>query len=399
MLLVLAFSGFVAFGQKGNVRKVQQFSRVYYQYPMQFLRNGIKSMVEFNMDERYILGVQVQSSYSFYPLFYDEPGTSTGGGLSVNIYPNYFVDNNIKLVYKNYVGNYGYSFHGYYVGLFAQRGNVREAFQSQLAANFRKTLITNNYKYNRFGIITGRQWTLYNVGVLDFNIGLGYNQMDMNAERQYTPVAPFDIKQNSAYFTSNIALGIGKWTEDQRLPKLPTLKDSLILNYGLLLDFNAIINSGIELNILHHNRKKHLLRNYLRIRRFSDDGINITSADSFNSVMIGMQYRHYPTASLYRSGVYFAGGYAYEHSNYVFNESFDGESTKKIQFDPHTLDFTVGFTTIIDHRFMLDFYVSNMLTLSKGKGKETYPRINDATGFRSEVGFKLGLAKFFKKWN
>ena len=58
------------------------------------------------------------------------------------------------------------------------------------------------------------------------------------------------------------------------------------------------------------------------------------------------------------------------------------------------IDVTVGFTTILIHKFMLDAYVSNILTLSKGRGAENFPRVNDATGFRTEVGFKMGIARF-----
>ena len=46
---------------------------------------------------------------------------------------------------------------------------------------------------------------------------------------------------------------------------------------------------------------------------------------------------------------------------------------------------------------MLEAYVSNILTLSKGRGGVDYPRINDATGFRTELGVKMGVARFRRK--
>ena len=58
------------------------------------------------------------------------------------------------------------------------------------------------------------------------------------------------------FFTMELAFGIGKISFDQSLPRKPRLRDSLILDHALLLDVNAIINSGIELNLIHGNKKK-----------------------------------------------------------------------------------------------------------------------------------------------
>jgi len=46
---------------------------------------------------------------------------------------------------------------------------------------------------------------------------------------------------------------------------------------------------------------------------------------------------------------------------------------------------------------MLDVYLSNILTLSKAGAGKLYGRINDATGVRTELGVKFGLARFRRK--
>ncbi|MFT5725471.1 MAG: hypothetical protein ACI9JN_002596 [Bacteroidia bacterium] len=384
------------------IRKTQQFSSVYFQYPTQFLRNGIKSMVELNINEQYNLGFQLNSIYSYNPIFYNPPGNTGGGSINVQINPNYYIDNSFKVLFKNYISRYSQSFQGYYLGLTAQLGRVRESYYSTLGPNFPEYFRYNTYSYNRYSFIFGRQWTLYNQGVIDFNIGVGYNQMDLNADPKYTAVSPFRVHGNSAYFLSELAFGIGKHTEDQSLPKKPRLRDSLVLDHAVLLDFNAILNSGIELNLYHGNHNKHLWRNYVRVRRLNFEGINITEADSFQSIMVGVQYRHYPSTTRYRNGVYFGYGYAYEHSVAHFVSSTETSTgfenqVKTVYYDPHNLDLTLGFTTILSHKFILDAYVSNILTLSKGRGAEDFPRINDATGFRTELGFKMGFARFRRK--
>ncbi|MFT5513773.1 MAG: hypothetical protein ACI8SE_002183 [Bacteroidia bacterium] len=384
------------------VRKTQQFSSVYYQYPVQFLRNGFKSGVEFNMNEKFNLGIQLNGTYSYNPIFFNSPGNQDGVGIDLVITPNYYMDNNVKIAFKNYITNYSHSFHGFYAGLSLQTGLVRESYYSSLGQFFPKTFVVNAYRYNRYAFMVGRQWTLYNQGVIDFNIGVGFNKMDQSAEMKFTALPPFHIHKNAAFFSSELAFGIGRITMDQSLPRKPRLSDSLILDHALLLDFNAVMNSGIELNLLHHNNGNHLWRNYVRVRNLKSIGLNITEADSFHSVMVGMQYRHYPTSSRYRNGVYFGYGYSYEHSigyfsKLVGNHGEQTEVLKKVIYDPHHLDVTIGFTTIISHKFILDAYVSNILTLSKRRGAESFPRINDATGFRTEVGFKMGVARFRRK--
>jgi hypothetical protein len=384
------------------IRKTQQFSSVYYQYPVQFFRNGFKSGIEFNMDERFNLGVHVNGIFSYYPNFYHSAGNGDGTGINVIITPNSYTDNSIKVVFKNYVYRYSQSFHGFYLGLSAQTGLVRESYYSTLGPHFPQIFKTNNYKYNRFAFHAGRQWTLYNQGVIDCNIGVGFNNMDFDDEMKFTAIDPFIIHKNSAFFTTELAFGIGKPTMDQSLPRKPRLRDSLELDHALLLDFNAILNSGIELNYYHSNHKKRLWRNYVRVRNLRSDGINITQADSFHSLMVGIQYRVYPTSTRFRNGVYYGYGYNYEHGVAYFHNrtQIDNEPVdvvKKVLYDPHNFDITIGFTTILGHKYILDGYVSNILTLSKGRGSSEFSRINEATGFRTELGFKMGIARFRRR--
>lgn len=385
------------------IRKTQQFSKVYYQYPNQYFRNGVKSMVEYNMNEKFNLGFQVSSAYTYFPLFYNSPGNGGGGGINVQIDPNYFNDNSLKLCFKNYITNYSHSFHGYYLGVSAQTGLVRESYFSTLGPGFPRYFLFNSYRYNRFAFTLGRQWTLYNEGVVDFNLGVGFNKMDNDAVMKFTALSPFHIHKNTAFFMTELAFGIGTKTVDQTLPNKPRLRDSLRLDEALLIDFNAILNAGIELNLYHSNVNKRMLRNYVRVRNSKPGGINITEADSFTSIMVGMQYRHYPMATDYRNGVYFGYGYSYEHSNAFYNDKLQlsdmsfVDVVKRVQYDPHNFDVTVGFTTIVGHRYILDGYVSNILTISKGQGAKEFPRINDATGFRTELGFKMGIARFKRK--
>lgn len=385
-----------------GVRLTQQFSYVYYQYPIQFLRNGVKFGIDLNMNERFVLGIESQSSYTYYPLFYDEPHNG-GGGINVITTPNFLADNNFKLTFKNYIGEYSSSFHGKYVGVYILNGIYRESFFSQLAKGFGTNLREHKDKYTRIGFVFGQQKTLFNQGVIDAYCGLGYNKANTE-DRHFTPVTPFNILDNSAYFVAGLGIGIGNPAIDQTLPKRPRLRDSLVLDHAMLLDFNAILNSGIEFNLYHHNFKKHLWRNYVRFRDNRVTAIDITQVDSLRSLMVGVQYRHYLMADQFRNGTYIGFGYSYEHSvAYVSSsETVDFVTTKttdKIYYDPHNLDVTVGFTTILAHRYILDGYVSNILTLSKGRGGVTYPRINDATGFRTELGFKFGAAKFKRRWN
>lgn len=361
-------------------------------------------MIELNMNERFNIGFQANCNFSYYPNFYDSPANNGGtSGINVEISPNYVNDNSVKVLFKNYVFDYSHSFHGYYLGLSAQAGLVRESYFSTLGAGFPKYLLTNAYTYNRFTFTTGRQWTMYNQGVVDFNIGVGFNKMDNEAVMKFTPVSPFNIHKNTAFFMTELAFGIGKPTEDQSLPQKPQLRDSLELDHAILLDFNAILNSGIELNLYHNNRGKSMWRNYVRVRQLRDESLNITSADSFRSFMLGTQYRYYPMASTYRNGVYFGYGYSYEHSVAFYSTRVQTgpndfiDLVKKVHYDPHNFDVTVGFTTIISHKYILDAYVSNILTLSKGQGGIEFPRINDATGFRTELGIKMGAARFRRK--
>lgn len=356
-------------------------------------------MIELNMNEKFNLAVQLNSIYTYNPVFLHSPGNGGGNGIDVVITPNYYINNGVKVAFKNYITNYSRSFHGYYTGISVQTGLVRESYYSSLGQFFPKSFVYNSYKYNRYAFMVGRQWTLYNQGVVDFNIGVGFNKMDNDAEMKFTAVGPFHIHKNTAFFSTELAFGIGHITMDQSLPRKPRLRDSLVLDHALLLDINAVLNSGIEVNLLHRNRKNHLWRNYVRVRNLKTDGINITASDSFHSVMVGMQYRHYPNSSPYRNGVYFGYGYGYEHSVAYFSKLIGPqddktELVKKVHYDPHHIDVTVGFTTILIHKFMLDAYVSNILTLSKGRGAENFPRVNDATGFRTEVGFKMGIARF-----
>jgi len=333
---------------------------------------------------------------------YNTPGNADGSGINVQITPNYYTNNSFKLLYKNYVGNYAQSFNGYYVGVTAQTGLVRESYYSSLGPFFPQTFVVNAYRYNRFCLIFGRQWTMYNEGVVDVNLGVGFNKMNENAESEYTAMPPFHVHKNAAFFTSEIAFGIGKKTVDQSLPRKPKLRDSLILDHALLLDVNAILNSGIELSLLHGNHKKHLWQSFVRVRNLKVQGLNITDADSFNSIMGGLRFRHYPYATRYRNGVYVAGGYAYEHSIAYFErtrvtQDGDEKFVKSVLYDPHHFDVTIGFTTILNHKLVVEAYVANILTLSKGRGKVDFPRINDATGFRTELGVKMGVARFRRK--
>ena len=195
---------------QSQVRKTQQFTSVYYQFPVQYLRNGMKSMVELNMDEKYNIGLQLNSIYTYNPFFLNAPGNAGGGGSNVEITPNYYAENSIKFLFKNYIGNYSQSFHGYYAGLTAQTGLVRETYYSSLGQFFPKSFVFNSYRYNRFSFVMGRQWTLYNQGVVDLNMGVGFNKMDNDAEMEFTGIGPFHVAQNSAFFTMELAFGIGK---------------------------------------------------------------------------------------------------------------------------------------------------------------------------------------------
>lgn len=403
--LVFALTS-VASSAQNPIYKTQQFSAVYFHYPMQFFRNGAKSGIEVNMKDKYVLGIQYQNTFSFFPQFYNEPGSNGGGtgGINVNIIENYKSESNVKLLFKNYVGKYAYSFHGPYLAVFAEMGVGRESYYTQLAPNFPKNLITNNYKHRRVGVLFGKHWTLFNQGVLDVNFGVGFNALKGTSEMKYTAVPPFGILPNSPYFVSGIGLGIGKISKDMSLPRKPRLQDSLELDYALTLDLNAILHSGIEGNLYFGNRKKHLWRTYARYRSSRNMVIKFTAADSFVSYMAGFQYRYYPTTSRYRNGMYMGLGYSIEHATNYFNEvqERDGVFTtqqNKREYTPNNFDFTLGFTTIIGHRYILDAYLSNILTLSKGVNSAPYGRINEATGIRTELGVKFGIARFRKKWN
>ena len=84
---------------------------------------------------------------------------------------------------------------------------------------------------------------------------------------------------------------------------------------------------------------KHVWRNFVRVRNLQIQGLNITEADSFNSIMVGMQFRHYPYASSYRNGVFLAAGYAYEHGVAYFSETVNTQDNqtdivKKVHLRP-----------------------------------------------------------------
>ena len=93
-------------------------------------------MVELNMDEKYNIGFQLNSIYTYNPFFLNAPGNAGGWRNNVEITPNYYAENSIKFLFKNYIGNYSQSFHGYYAGLTAQTGLVRETYLQQLRAIF-----------------------------------------------------------------------------------------------------------------------------------------------------------------------------------------------------------------------------------------------------------------------
>ena len=386
---------------QARIPRTQIFSEVYYQYPAQFFRNGVKSGFEFNVNDRYVLGVRFQNTLTYFPTFFDPPDLSNGiSSFQVDVTENYKTEGNMELSFKNYIGRRGYSFHGTYVSLFAQTGLGRETYYTQIAPGFPKNYQVNSYRFNRIGVLFGQDITLFNQGVWDVNFGVGYTHLAEGHEVLYTAVPPFTRFDNAPYFVMNMGFGIGKPKYDQRLPRKPALRDSLELDYALTLDLNAIVQNGVELSGYFGNRDKRLLRAYGRYRTNRSGGINISSADSFQSYLLGFEYRYYPTASAFRNGMYLGAGYAYEHAMNVFrwNEfTPDGEFLefeKMEHYDPHHLNLTLGFTTILQYQYMVEAYISNILTISKGNNGGEFGRVGEATGLRTVAGVKFGLARF-----
>lgn len=396
--------GLLAFSQltqaQSRINKVQQFSWVYYQYPAQFFMNGMKSGLDINVNDKLVLGLQYQSILSFNPLFYTVAVDNST--TSVEVTPNYKAETNLSVWLKNYIGKYGFTFHGTYVGVFGEIGRGNEAYYTQLAPGFKKVLITNQYKHKRVGLVLGKQWTVFNQGVVDLNLGIGFNNMPLGEEIKYDWLFSM-FQPNRAYFLTNIGLGIGKWSNDQQLPRKPRLRDSLALYDAFLLDLNAVINSGMELNYYFNNSGKHLWRVYGRYRNNSNTVINISNADTSRSYMIGGQFRHYPRASLFRNGAFIGAGMSAEYTKNIFrNEIFRNgrveETRTEEEHFPVNVDCTLGFTTILDHRYMLEAYLSNIFTLTnKGVDVPEYGRVNEALGVRTELGVKFGIARFTRK--
>ncbi len=398
LILLISCIQLTASAQKVSTPLVQPFTTVFYAYPLQVFADGWKYGVDFNMKNRYVLGFQVSKAFSLNPKFHSQPGNSDGSGIDVLITPNYISENNLKFLFKNYIGGYANTFHGTYLGAFYEHGFGSESYYTQLARNFPQTYVWNAYRHQRVGMMLGKHWTVFNAGVVDVNIGVGYNRMLKNTEVIMPRVAPFAVPQNSAYFVSNIGFGLGKRENLVQLPRKPRLSDSLELHYAVTVDLNAAFHSGMEMNLYGLNRKKSLMRFFVRVRNSSSSIINVTSADSFSSVSFGAQYRYYPYASTFRSGIYLGTGYQYEHAKNTFanreNQAWAGGT---YLYDIHAMDFTMGVTTIIGYRYIIDTYVSNVLTLSKPVNSAPYGRLSEASGLRTVVGIKFGMARFRRK--
>jgi len=376
------------------IRPTQPFSMVYYHMPFQFFRNGTKSKLELNINDRFVLSLQNKSIFTYNPFFYIQPGSDQPTVKTV-VQDNYILNQSFRFGFKNYLGNYSQTFHGYFVEPYLETGAGRESFYSSLGPGFGKELLLNTFRYRRVGIMVGRQYTLYDQGVVDVGCGIGYNQM-ISGERRYTH-SGFNTPDNSAYATFTVAFGIGRIEEQRKLPRKPTLIDSLALNHALLIDGNAIIHGGIQLDWLTKNQGNGMWHFYGRYRRTANAPIKISEADSAQSLMLGAEYRYYPYANSYRNGMYLGLGYAYEHSRAYFPGNESGDPPVVALFDPHHFATTIGMTTTLNHILMLDVYLSNILTLSKAGAGKLYGRINDATGVRTELGVKFGLARFRRK--
>lgn len=383
---------------KTSAPLIQPFKSVVYAYPFQVFSDGWKYGVDFNIRDRFILGFQAQKTFNLHPKFHSEPGSNDGTGINVLITPNYKSENNLKFLFKNYIGSYANSFHGTYLGAFYEHGFGTESYYTQLARNFPQTYVWNSYKHQRVGMIVGKHWTVFNVGVVDLNVGLGYNRMLNNSEIVMPRVPPFSIRENSPYFVANLGLGVGQKNGLVQLPRKPRLSDSLAMHYAITLDLNAVLHSGMEMNFYGFNRGKSMMRFFARVRNNASSIINVTSADSFRSVMGGVQYRYYPYADLFRNGIYMGTGYQYEHAQNTFrnreNQSWAGGT---YLYDIHAVDLTMGVTTVIGYRYLIDAYVSHMLTLSKPVNSAPYARMSEASGMRTVVGLKFGIARFRRR--
>lgn len=383
--LLLPLSGV---GQSEEKRDISSFEYVIYQYPFQYFYSSFKLGIDVNVNNRLIIGAYTKRAFSYAPRFYsliDEDNP-----LGVDYIPNYIDDAQLGVVVKSFVGKNATIFHGYYLMTYVETGSGWESYYTQSSAFLPKTLNTNGYKYQKFGVGFGRYWTLFNQSVLDINLGIGFYDFNSDVKRSYELPGIFEQLEDQPYLFATCAFGIGK-----RELEPVVEKDYLQFKYGLTLDFNAMLKNSMEAGLLFHPTKKGLWHVFARYGNLDKFNPSVTRAVKFQTYSAGLQFRMYPYGGVKKDGVYFAWGLASGHTeaeSQFFKSNGEWVKTRHI-YDPQHLMFSMGFTTYLVNQYLLEGYISNTYTVSPGKSGKFYPHPDEATGIQTIIGLKFGMVR------
>ncbi|MCB9263311.1 MAG: hypothetical protein H6607_13130 [Flavobacteriales bacterium] len=376
------------FKEKRTFKGTQNFSTAIYKYPIMFFANGGKTGIDFNVRDKYMFGFEITNINTHNPVFYKLITEKSGTSIGIEATPDLVVERRLKINYKNFIGKYSTSFHGVYMSPFVEMGSGAEIIRTTLGKGFGSNLTTNVFSYRRFGLCFGKQATVFNKGVVDLNVGIGFNKFRNSSSRLL--YNKLEGQKNNTYLIASLGLGLGIPKGTVEMIRKPRSEDSLIFNYGLTLSLNQILQSGFQLDFYTKNKNKSLWNFHALYRSNANTIVNLSWAEEFESYGGGLQYRLYPAANLYRNGLYYGIGYDFEKSKATMVNNKD---TIVGQYFPHQFSTSIGFTTILNDVYLIDLYVSGILTLSKS-AYTIYPRPNEASGVRTEMGIKFGIAQF-----
>ncbi|MFT4523839.1 MAG: hypothetical protein ACI8ZN_002796 [Bacteroidia bacterium] len=385
---------FVSFSCAGQQRLQQQpFDVVVFNSPANITRGGLKIEAEFSVKDHFSLAIYTSHISTRYTNFYN---IDQDNQLGINLIPGYVTDANFGIKMKNYFVRYSKPFHGYYAMVFAENGRGSELFYTQLGDFFIMKSQWNNFSYHRFGLAVGREWTLFNRGVIDAYVGLGYNNTLTGEPRKYSHV--FSIGQfDQPYFTAGASFGIGQYFDKSRTVRKaePT---TLNLSYAMLLDFNALFRSGVQVDVLFANKGNNLWKLHGMFRSNKRSTLQVGSADTYTGFGAGIERRNYPFSNMQKRGVYFGVGAGIIYEEAEFSNSENGLVTRswKEHYLPVNLSYSMGLTTYFEEALLIDVYIKNAFTISKENLFVKYALPEDATGIHTMIGIKAGFAMYKK---
>ncbi|MCB0735641.1 MAG: hypothetical protein H6608_12825 [Flavobacteriales bacterium] len=374
--------------RKGQKINQNPSGLVFYTYPIQCLQNAWKMGVDFNISDRYVLHGFTRMSFGT-KLTTTELEDGGGGPIGNRLQGRYANEASMGFMVRHRVGEYSRHNNNYYFLTFFEAGVITEAYSSQFAPTLQPDYIYQQAGFRRLGVGFGRQYSLFGNMILDANFSLGFYDVDGTFIHAYRKAAIFRQGEDEVIATGNLGLGIG----NKRIG--PPRHTSKFL-YALAIDVGSMLRNGIEVNGIGNMGKRGTWVLGVGYGNNINQNINVTAASSFSWYNSSFEYRLYAANNPHREGAYLGIGASVGHMTATIRDQDRYWNWKMYTryFDVGRFEWSVGFTDYLNDQFLLNMFVRHKMIYSVGDNERRHAHSDFATGIRTEIGLKLGIANF-----